>query len=89
MPSAPKSLGFDLAELSAHMTPAPASQSTAAPLGRPRTLPETPAALSVRLTPAQRTWLLQEAARRTLASGERHDVSRVVRALIDQARGAV
>ncbi len=42
----------------------------------------------MRLDGEQRRWLLEEAARRTLASGERHDVSRIVRVLVDSARAA-
>ncbi|MCK7579566.1 MAG: hypothetical protein MZV65_30220 [Chromatiales bacterium] len=41
---------------------------------------------SVRLSRSQRDWLVREAAQRTLASGERHDTSMLVRELIDQAR---
>lgn len=91
--SAP-ALGFDLDELdgavSGYERPAKAPQSTSEPAqtpGRPRTLANDAQPVSIRLDGAQRRWLLEEAARRTLASGERHDVSRLIRELIDQARG--
>ena len=88
-------LGFDLAELATqvehyqglpHASERP--QEAAAPVGRPRTLPGDALPCSFRLSAAQRDWLLREAAGRTLTSGERHDASRIVRELIDQARGA-
>ena len=60
----------------------------AAPIGRPRSLPDDAQPCSFRLSAVQRQWLLLEAARRTLRTGERHDVSRIVRELIDQAREA-
>jgi hypothetical protein len=82
------SLGFDLDELAGtvggYERPAPA----AAQVGRPRSLARDAKPVSVRLDGDQRRWLLEEAARRTLASGERHDVSRIVRELVDNARGA-
>lgn len=88
------SLGFDLDELdgavSGYDRPARASQSIPEPApmpGRPRTLANDAQPVSIRLDGAQRRWLLEEAARRTLASGERHDVSRLIRELINQARG--
>lgn len=95
--SAPK-LGFDLEELEAQVehyevTPKAArgqpthSNVTAVPLGRPRTLPRDAVTFSVRISPAQRDWLVREAAQRTLDSGERYDTSMLVRELIDQARG--
>lgn len=92
--SAP-ALGFDLDELdgavSGYERPATASQHAAEPgqtPGRPRTLARDAQPVSIRLDGAQRKWLLEESARRTLASGERHDVSRVIRELIEQARQA-
>jgi hypothetical protein len=94
-PKPAPALGFDLAELTAqvdHYQGPPQAlerpQEAAAPLGRPRTLAPDAQPFSVRLSASQRDWLLREAAERTLASGERHDASRIVRALIDQARGA-
>jgi hypothetical protein len=95
-PKPAPALGFDLAELAAAQVeryegppkaPNP-PQAAPAPLGRPKTLPGDAQPFSVRLSPAQRAWLLLEAADRTLHSGERHDASRIVRELIDQARGA-
>ena len=101
MPKPKPALPFDLDELSAQVdryerppgTPAiepePAASPpwTPAPAGRPRTLDKDAAPISVRLSPGQRRWLLEEAARRTLDTGERHDVSRILRELIDRARG--
>lgn len=84
-------LGFDLGDLEAATNnPAlPIARPAApTPTGRPRSLASDAQPVSVRLDGAQRQWLQQEAARRTLDSGERHDMSRVVRELIDQARGA-
>jgi len=88
-------LGFDLDELDGAVTgyerPSTSAQNTAESsqtLGRPRTLANDAQPVSIRLDAAQRRWLLEEAARRTLASGKRHDVSRLVRELIDQARRA-
>ncbi|MGV0950935.1 MAG: hypothetical protein ACOYB3_09685 [Azonexus sp.] len=93
-PKPAPSLGFDLAELATqveHYQGPPQApeepQEVAAPVGRPRTLPDDAQPFSARLSAAQREWLLREAARRTLASGERHDASRIVRELIDRARG--
>ena len=97
MPKPKPALGFDLTELATEVdrydaptSPASRREPTAAPAtrGRPRSLDEDTAPMSVRLSGAQRDWLLREAARRTLATGERHDVSRLVRELIDQARAA-
>lgn len=94
-PKPAPALGFDLAELTAqvdHYQGPPQAperpQEAAAPLGRPRTLPADAQPCSFRLSAVQRQWLLLEAAGRTLRTGERHDVSRIVRELIDQARGA-
>lgn len=91
MPKSAPSLGFDLDELAGKVAgyeqPANAS-ATPAPVGRPRSLARNAKPISVRLDGEQRRWLMEEAARRTLASGERHDVSRIVRELIDDARGA-
>jgi hypothetical protein len=94
MPKSAPSLGFDLDELAGTVAgyegSAKASAPTAAPaqVGRPRSLARDAKPVSVRLDGDQRRWLLEEAARRTLASGERHDVSRIVRELVDNARGA-
>jgi hypothetical protein len=95
-PKPAPSLGFDLAELTAQVEhyqgPPPPSKSAApqvdpAPIGRPRTLTSDAQPCSFRLSAAQREWLLREAAERTLRTGERHDASRIVREMIDQARG--
>ncbi len=90
MPKSAPSLGFDLDELAGTVAGYQqlANASVPAPVGRPRSLARTAKPVSVRLDGEQRQWLLEEAARRTLASGERHDVSRIVRELIDDARGA-
>jgi hypothetical protein len=91
MPKPAPSLGFDLDELAGTVAgyeqPAKTSTPIPAPVGRPRSLARDAKPVSVRLDGDQRQWLLEEAARRTLASGERHDVSRIVRELIDTARG--
>lgn len=93
-PKPAPALGFDLAELAAaqverhHESPQKAADAPPAALGRPKTLPGDAQPFSVRLSPAQRQWLLLEAADRTLHSGERHDAARIVRELIDQARGS-
>ena len=88
-------IGFDLSELTQQMssqaagTSAPAASASVATdlaLGRPRTLPQGTASLSVRITPEQRRWLLREVAQRMLATGERQDASQLIRELIDQAR---
>jgi hypothetical protein len=93
-PKPAPALGFDLDELTTQVEhyqgppkPPERPQAPAAPVGRPRTLPHDTQPCSVRLTPAQRDWLIRQAAGRTLATGERCDVSRLVRELIDQARG--
>jgi hypothetical protein len=88
--SAP-ALGFDFNELEASITQyEPPSKGAvpahSAPQGRPRILPLDSVTFSVRLSRSQRDWLVREAAQRTLASGERHDTSMLVRELIDQAR---
>lgn len=87
--SSPKSapaLGFDFHELEASLTKYDSAPRQAVP-GRPRRLPTDAVTFSVRLSRAQRDWLVREAAQRTLAQGERHDTSMLVRELIDQARG--
>ncbi len=92
MPKPAPSLGFDLDELAGTLggyePSAQDSAPTAAQVGRPRSLARDAKPVSVRLDGDQRRWLLEEAARRTLASGERHDVSRIVRELVDNARAA-
>jgi hypothetical protein len=97
MPKPAPSLGFDLEELdgavSGYEQPPkakdqPAPDQAPAQAGRPRTLARDAQPVSIRLDGEQRKWLLAEAARRTLDSGERHDVSRIIRELIDQAREA-
>ena len=65
-----------------HYNRAPASS------GRPRALMPGARPVSVRLTAAQHEWAVREAATRTLATGERCDVSRVVRELIESAMHA-
>ena len=90
MPKPAPSLGFDLDELAGTLAGYEPSAQAPAPVkvGRPRSLARDAQPVSVRLDGDQRRWLLQEAARRTLASGERHDVSRLVRELVDNARAA-
>ena len=88
MPKPAPSLGFDLDELAGTVGGYEQPPKASAQIGRPRSLPRDAQPVSVRLNGAQRRWLLEEAARRTLASGERHDVSRIVRELVDNARGA-
>lgn len=73
-------LGFDIDDLQAQV-----DRYAPAPSGRPRALSPGARPVSVRLTAAQHDWAVREAATRTLATGERCDVSRVVRELIDQA----
>ena len=78
-------LGFPLDDLETemnHYNRAPASS------GRPRALAPGARPVSVRLTAEQHEWTLREAASRTLATGERFDVSRLVRELIDRAMHA-
>lgn len=87
---APK-LGFDFNELESSIKkydPAPknAAPTTPTQQGRPRILPRDSVTFSVRITKAQRDWLVREAAQRTLAGGDRFDTSMLMRELIDQAR---
>lgn len=77
-------LGFELGDLEAQTE---RYERTPPSPGRPRILAQETQPISIRVDTEQRRWLLQEAARRTLASGERHDMSRIVRELIDQSRG--
>lgn len=86
-------LGFDLSELASQVEhdqsppqPPVDSREPRVRAGRPRRLAEDTQPFSVRLSPAQREWLIKQAALQTLSSGERHDASGVLRALIDQAR---
>ena len=79
-------LGFELDDLAAEVE---RYDRAPAPSGRPRVLPPDTRSVSVRLSAAQHDWALKEAARRTLATGERHDVSRLIRDLIDRAMPSV
>jgi hypothetical protein len=101
MPKPAPSLGFALEDLDGAVsgyeqqpkaskadTPPPEPAQAPVQAGRPRTLARDAQPVSIRLDGEQRKWLLAEAARRTLDSGERHDVSRIIRELIDQAREA-
>jgi len=86
VPKKPAELGFDLDELSGEMARYEEAQPSPQKPGRPRTVDGGTVPLSVRITDAQRQWLVQEAARTTLKTGKRHDVSQLVRDLIDAAR---
>jgi hypothetical protein len=79
-------LGFDIDDLQAQVDRYDRSPP---PPGRPRALPPGTRPVTVRLSAAQHEWTLREAATRTLATGERHDVSRLIRDLIDRAMRAV
>jgi hypothetical protein len=80
-------LGFDLDELSSEMSGRKAQKPATQKTGRPRILDGGTVPLSVRITDEQRKWLVREAAKKTLETGQRQDVSQLVRELIDQARG--
>ncbi len=86
-------LGFDLEELATQVEhfqsppqPTVGPQEAPVQVGRPRQLGADAQPFSVRLSAAQRAWLIKQAALRTLSSGERHDASGVLRELIEQAR---
>ena len=79
-------LGFDLDELSSEMSGHQAQKPATQKPGRPRTVDGGTVPLSVRITEEQRKWLVMEAARKTLETGKRQDVSQLVRDLIEQAR---
>ncbi len=91
-------LGFDLNELShevarydspqENVRAQDKSQTTERTMGRPKTFARGTVPLSVRITHEQRTWLLHQAARQMLETGDRKDASQVVRELIDQARAS-
>ena len=78
-------LGFDLADLESQVVRYDPTPTT--PASQPGRRPLAPGArpVTIRLTPAQHEWALREAAHRTLQTGERHDVSRVIRDLLDRA----
>lgn len=77
-------LGFDLDELE-KATRRYQQEAPFRKAGRPAMLHK-PRACSFRLPEAQYRWLIEEAARRTLSTGERWDASMIVRELIEQAR---
>jgi len=77
-------LGFDLGELEQE-TSRYRQEPIARKVGRPPTLHK-PRSCSFRLPEEQYQWLIEEAARRTLETGQRWDASMIVRELIDQAR---
>ncbi len=79
-------LGFDLNELSGEMARYDAEKPAPQKVGRPRTIAGGTIPLSVRISDEQRTWLVKEAARKALETGQRQDVSQLVRDLIDEAR---
>jgi len=60
-------------------TPSPAPTPPAAPGSNA-------ARVTIRISDDDQRWLLHEAARRQMATGERHDVSRIIRDLIATAR---
>jgi len=78
-------LGFDLADLESQVVRYDPTPTT--PASQPGRRPLAPGArpVTVRLTAAQHEWLIREAAHRALETGERHDVSGIIRDLIDRA----
>jgi hypothetical protein len=89
MTKKPSDLGFDLNELSGEMSRYGAEKPAPQKIGRPRTVAGETVPLSVRISDEQRQWLVTEAARKTLKTGKRQDVSQLVRDLIDEARQRV
>ena len=82
--TSPPPLPFDLKDLESQSSRYDAPPPSPSQPGR-RPLAPGARPVTVRLTPAQHEWALREAAHRTLRTGERHDVSRVIRELIDRA----
>ena len=77
-------LPFDLKDLESQTSRYDAPPPSPSQPGR-RPLAPGARPVTVRLTAAQHEWLIREAAHRALETGERHDVSGIIRDLIDRA----